>query len=274
MKTSRYKKASSRISKRQKTRKYAGMFLKIALPVVVLVGFVFLLRANFLQIKNFEIQGTETIPQENIKNTALSFASGTNFLVIPKSNIFFLSESGLANALLASNPRIEKVDVGKNFFSQSVELSVVERKGDFLWCSADGSCYFMTKEGLVFEKLDSNSPNFAEASLGKIHFTGILDGNPIMKSFATPAEIQNYLKLVDVFKNAKITVTEINIELIDKATAKTDVGDIIFNPEDSDLSVAAQNAILLINDVKSKNASARFNYVDVRFGNKMFYKLI
>jgi cell division septal protein FtsQ len=265
---SRYKKASSRISKRQKTRKYAGMFLKITLPVVVLVGFVFLLRAGFLQVKNFEISGAETVPQENIKNAALSFASGTNFFVIPKSNIIIFNKGKLAAALLATFPRIEKVDVAKNFFGQSVELRVTEREADFLWCSIQGECFNMTKDGLVFESYS------AEAPRDKIIFEGVLDGNPIMKSFATPAQMQNYLSLVNTFKNAKIVVTDINIELTDKATAKSNIGDIIFDPEGTDLSSVAQNAILLINQVKSKTPSAEFNYIDARFGNKMFYKLI
>jgi hypothetical protein len=51
------------------------------------------------------------------------------------------------------------------------------------------------------------------------------------------------------------------------------MGDIIFNPEGVDLSLVAQNTILLINEVKGKNPSAQFNYNDARFDNKFFYKL-
>jgi hypothetical protein len=290
MHNSRYKKASSRIAKRHKIRRYAGIFLKIGLPIAFLVGIIFLLRADFLQVKNFEIIGAETVPSQNIKNTAATLIAGNQFFLIPKSNILLLNKEKLATALLADFPRIEKVNVSKQFFGESVKLSLTERKEDFLWCSLQdlpaqvGECFFMTKSGLVFEKSDFPSLTLAttsnsakttlDKSTDKIIFSGVLEGNPLMKNFATAEKMQNYLNLINTFKNAKIVVTNVNIESSDKATAKTDVGDIIFDPEGADLPTAAQNAVLLINQIRIKTPSARFQYIDTRFGNKMFYKLI
>lgn len=268
----RYKKASSRIAKRRKIKSALNLSLKIGLPVVVMIGLIFLSRADFMQVKSFEVAGADTMPQQSIKNTASGFASGTIFFVIPKSNIFFMNKEKLAAALLSSYPRIEKVDVSKQFLSGSVDLSLTERKPDFLWCSGTGVCYFMDKTGLVFEKSDVIIPD--PALQGKVIFSGVLGGNPLMKSFATPEEMQNYLKLVDTLNNAGFKVSSINIESSDKGTAKTDAGDVIFNPAEADLSVIAQNVILLINDIKGKTPSAQFQYIDARFGNKVFYKLI
>lgn len=263
----RYKKASSRIAKRSKTRKLFGLFLKILFPVVFFAGLVFLLRADFLQVKNFEVLGAETIQPESIKNMASDFISGNKFFLIPKSNIFLLNKKNLASTILTDFGRLEKVEVNKQFFSKSVELKIVERKGDFLWCSPVDECFFMTKDGLVFESYS------AEAPRDKLIFTGIIAGNPLMKNFATPEKIQNYLKLIEIFKNAGFEITSVNIESSDRAVAKSSIGDIIFNPEELNLSSVAQNTILLINETKSKNPSARFNYIDARFGNKLFYKL-
>lgn len=274
---SRYKKASSKIAKRRQARQTFGLILKIGLPVSVLVGLVFLLRADFLQVKNFEVVGTETISAETLKNTALSRTSGNKLLFVPKSNLFLLNKNNLADVLLADFTRIEKIEVNKQFFSRQVELKITERKADFLWCSAQTECFNMTKEGLVFAS-SAEALAKEEADIdNKIIFRGILNGNPLMKNFATPAKIQNYLKLVEVFKNGGFEISSINIESSDRAVAKTKIGDttsdIIFNPEETDLSLVAQNTILLINETKTKNPSAHFNYIDARFGNKMFYKL-
>ncbi|MFH0804226.1 MAG: hypothetical protein V1896_01340 [Candidatus Zambryskibacteria bacterium] len=266
---SKYKKASSKIAKRNKTRRYAGLFLKISVPVIFIVGIVFLLRSNFLQVKSFEVLGANSISQESIKNTASAFISGNKLLFIPRSDILFLNKDKLATALLSNFTRIEKVTVNKNFFSKNITLSLTERQADFLWCSPTGECFNMTKDGLVFEK-----SNFAEASSDKISFRGSLEGNPLMKNFATPAEMQNYLKLLKFFKDAGFEISSVNIESADKAVARSNVGDIIFNPGEADLSIPAQNAILLINETRNKNPSALFNYIDARFGNKMFYKLL
>lgn len=280
MHSKRYKKASSVIARRNKTRKFFGLFLQIGLPVVVLVGLIFLLRADFLQVKNFNVVGEEGVSTKDIQNVAVNFISGNQFFVIPKSNIFLFSKGNLATALLADFGRVEKVDVSKNILNKSVDITIKERQADYLWCSATGECFFMTKDGLIFEKANFTMSDFLTSSvswaepISKLIFEGNLEGDPIMKSFATPEKMQNYLKLVNTFKDANIEIVSINIESTDKATAKSNLGGIIFNPEEADLSPVAQNAILLINDTKSKNPSAVFNYIDTRFGNKMFYKLI
>lgn len=146
---------------------------------------------------------------------------------------------------------------------------ITERKDDFLWCSENNECFNMTKDGLIFER--------AENINNKIIFGGILNGNPIMKNFATAQKMQNYIKLIKAFKNSGFEISSINIESSDKAVAKTNIentiSDIIFSPEEPNLYLIAQNAILLINEVLSKTSSAHFNYIDARFGNKMFYKL-
>ena len=269
MHSKRYKKASSRITHRSQLKKVFNLSLKIGLPVVFFVGLIFISRAGFLQIKNFQIKGAETLSTENIKDTALKLTYGKWLFLIPKSNIVLFNKDKLASALMANFPRIEKVDVSKQFFGQDVNLSIVERKESFLWCSEADGCFSMTQDGLVFASSD-----VALAESGKVIFKGVLEGNPLMKNFATPQEMQNYLKMIETFKNAKVVVADINVESADKAVVKTNVGDVIFNPEETNLSISAQNAMLLINEIKSKNPSAHFNYIDTRFGNKMFYKLL
>ncbi len=266
----RYKKTSSKIARRSKARKFFSLFLKIGLPTAILIGLVFLSRADFLQIKNFEVLGVETIQPENVKNTASNFISGNKFFIIPKSDILLLNKEKMATALIAAFPRIEKVEVNKQFFSQKVELKVTERKADFLWCSTQDECFSITKDGFIFER--------SEDVNNKIIFKGILEENPLMKNFATPEKMQNYLKLIEVFKNDGFNISSINIESADKVVAKIKINsaitDIIFNPDEPDLFLTAQNVVLLINETKSKNPSANFQYIDARFGNKMFYKLI
>jgi hypothetical protein len=262
---SKFKKASSRITRRSKNKQLFSLFLKVSLPTAVLVGLFFLARADFLQVKNFEIVGAEKLSQEEIQNVAKNVTSGNKFLFIPKSNIFIINKNELAGALVSQFGRLDKVEINKEFFNKKVKLTVVERTSDFLWCASQDECFFMNKNGLVFEK-----------ALGvgdSIIFKGILEGNPLMKNFATPEKMQNYLSFIEVFKNAKFEISSVNIESADKGIATSNIGDIFFNPEEKDLHLAAQNAILLINDVKAKNPSTKFNYIDARFGNKIYYKL-
>lgn len=283
----RYNKAPSRIAKKHKTKKYLSIFFGITLVMVFFIGSFYILRADFLQVKDFEILGVENAQTEAIENTASSFISGTKFFLLPKSNMIFLSKEKLTAQLLASFNRLETVEVNKQFFSKNVEISVKERRADFLWClpaqagsDQTESCFFMNKDGLVFEKSDlignvfESSPVNEAEPINKIVFRGKLEGNPLMKNFATLEEMQNFLSLAQVFENAGFKIISINIESPDKAVAKSNIGNIVFNPSEANLSLTAENTVLLINDIRSKNPSARFQYIDARFGNKMFYKLI
>jgi cell division septal protein FtsQ len=268
---SKFQKLSLRIAKRRKIREGFGLFLKIGAPVAVIIGVILLLRANFLQVKNLAVIGVREVSAEQVKADVANYIAGNKFLVIPKSNIFFVNKDQLASVMLKDFTRIEKVDINKQFFDKGIEFTISERTADFLWClSAQAGCYFMTKSGLVFA---SSAEALAEAE-NKVKFYGVLQDNPIMKSFATPEQMQKYINFIGVFQNSKFEISSINVESEDKATAKTNIGDIIFSPQDSDLSLSAQNAILLIKEIITKSPSAKFNYIDTRFGNKMFYKLL
>lgn len=268
MRHHRYQKASSRIAKRNKLRNFFSLFVRLGLPTAIIVGSVFLLRADFLQVRDFEVVGAENIDSSLIKAEALSSTAGSRFLFLPNSNIILLDKDKLASAITAQFSRLEKVEVGRKYFDRKVEIKVSERGADFAWCSQEQECFFMNREGLVFEKM---SP--ALGSDGKLVFQGLLDGDPILRYFATPEKIDNYLRLVATFREEGFEITSIDIASADKAVAKSSVGDIIFDPEEPDLSVTGKNAILLINEVLAKNPAARFQYVDARFDNKFFYKL-
>jgi hypothetical protein len=284
---SRYKRGPSKIEKRRKTKRNFRLVLGIGLPVAVFAGIIFLLQANFMQVRSFEISGAQTMPTEDIKTASSNFISGSNFFVVPKSNILFLNKNQLASALLSKFGRLQKVDVSKNFFGGKIDLKITERKPDYVWCSVHYDCYYMTSDGFIFEKINeslsdsqiagttSGSPLTLSTEIaGKIIFKGEIESDPLMKKFSTPGKMKIYSDFIASLKNRGINVYSINIESPDKATASTDLCEIIFNPEATDLNSAAENAILLIKDIKSKKPSAQFEYLDVRFGNKIFYKLL
>ncbi len=268
MYNTRYKRASTRIAKRNKIRKYIGFFLVISAIASLLVGFVFLVQADFLQVKNFEVSDSKTIEIESLKNVANDFISGNKLFFIPKSNIVFLNKKKLKKELLSQFTRIENIEINKKFFSKNVELKITERSPDFVWCNAENDCFFMTKTGFIFEKILDE-----QVLSGPVAFGGLLGGNPIFKNFATPEKMQNYSNFIETLKRGEVEVTYINIESSDKAVAKTNIAEVFFSPEETDLSLVGENTILLINEIKSKNPEAKINYIDARFDNKFYYKL-
>lgn len=236
------------------------------MPVFLLIILVEFLRADFLQLKKVEVVGNKDIQTEEIEKLVLAQLTGKYFFIIPKSNLFLFKKDTLTQELLKDLPRIESLEISKGL-NGMLKIILQERRGDFVWCSASEVCYLMSNNGLVFTEAK------AAEMAGKIIFKGNLPENPLLQNFATEAGMANYLKAIEILQNAGFQVLEIGVELGDKVVFKTTIGNIILNPEE-DLSVTVPNAVILINDIKTKNPSAQFNYIDARFGNKVFYKLI
>lgn len=262
---SRYKKASSRIARRNKTAKIFGLFLKISLPTIFLAGIIFLLRADFMQIKKVAVAGNKDVRAEEVEKLALASLQGKYFFLIPKSNFLLFRKGALVENIKTGFERVGEASASRNL-AGVLSIHIKERQGEFVWCSATEVCYLMDKNGMIF------TTALPAETWGKIIFRGNIDGNPIFAHFVQAEKMPNYLKAIETLQNANFQISEINAELGDKAVFKTDIGDIFLNPEE-DMPEAALNAIILINDVKSKNPSARFQYIDARFGNKVFYKL-
>lgn len=267
----RHKGASSRIAKRQKVKKYATTIFKSALGLFLLVGTILLARADFLQINDFEIVGAKNISSDGIKNVAASFVAGNKFLLIPKSNILVLDEASLVQTLTKEFTRLGKVEVDKKLFGRRVEVRVEERGAEYLWCSPTDECFFMSDDGLLFEKVSEEK---AFEAAGKVVFRGVLSNDPLLQYFASLERMRNYTDFMETLAKNNINITSIDVPLPDKAVAETEIGQIIFNPEEADLGSVAFNIILLIEDLKTKNPATQFEYIDARFGNKVFYKAI
>lgn len=271
MYTKRHKGASARIAKRQKVKKYVTTIFKSALGLFLLVGTILLARADFLQINDFEIVGAKNISPDGIKNVASSFASGYRFGLLPKSNILIFNKDLLAEKMLEEFTRLGKVEVDKKLFGRRVEVRVEERGAKYLWCSPTEECFFMSDDGLLFEKVSEEK---AFEAAGKVVFRGVLSNDPLLQYFASLERMKNYTDFMETLAKNNINITSIDVPLPDKAVAETEIGQIIFNPEEADLGSVAFNIILLIEELKTKKPAAQFEYIDARFGNKVFYKAI
>jgi len=262
---SRYKKASSRIKKRGKTRRLFSLISKIGLPVILIVGAVFILRADFLQIKSVEVSGNQDISKDAIERSARENLLGNRLLFIPKSNFFIFSSKSLEQKILENFPRTEMVEVSKNL-DGVIQIKIIERQKDFIWCRGESDCFVMDKNGLVF------APAGSEEILGKIIFKGNIYGEPVYQNFALEDDMQNYLNTIETFQNAGLRVLTVMAESPNKAVVETDMGNIFLNPEE-EMSLSIPNISLLIQEIRSQDPSALFDYIDARFGPKVFYKL-
>ncbi len=258
---------SSKISKRNKRRKFLKVIVLFLTPILVMVIGVLIIRAKSLQIKNIEIEGALVVNQDDIENTLLKMVAGAYFRVLPKSSLFLVDQNELEKSLLGEFSRLKDVSISKSIHG-TLKVKLTERSPSATWCSLENICYLLDASGLVFARVSQAD------TLDKVKFTGVLEGNPILQKFGSQSEMDNYFKLIDILKQGELEVKALNVESKDKAVLTTSMGEIIFNTEVANIEDVGENVLLLIETERQRNPDVSFQYIDTRFGHKLFYKTI
>ncbi len=260
----RYNKSVSKLVCRNKRLRKFKITAVLFVPVIFLSLILYLSRLPSLQVSFIDVSGEKTVAKDDIKNATLEYISGKRFFFFPNTNIFLVNEAGVAAVLISEFPRIEEVDVNKNA-DGVLKVEIKERSPVALWCN--NSCFLLDSSGLIYSKVENDVELF-----GKLVFRGSIEGDPLMSHFQNKEEIDSYLKVVLLLKSKNINTKSINIQSTDKAIIETDIGNIFVDPNSKDLSSAIDNAILVIEDRVLKEPGSKFEYIDTRFGNKVFYK--
>jgi hypothetical protein len=260
---SRYNRAS-RLGRRGRGKGKAKFFLALVFLLVIVFALVYVSRADFLKIKGIEVAGADGDLREKIVSEAKNFSEGALLGVIPRTNFLIFDGSGLASVLLTKYPRIKNIDVNKKADGR-VEISLQEREAKFLWCDSIKQCFNMDMDGFIFEVAESFDS-------GMITFTGGISGDPLSKNFLPANEMIKFSKLIEGLSLVGLEVSVIDFHSADKIEVYTNMAKIILNPSEDDFSAAIENTSLILSDLRKKNPDAEIDYIDARFGSKVFYK--
>ncbi len=262
--------------------------VKILFCIFVLVA-LFALSAYIsglkeLNISGVEVTGNKVVSTETIKSIIGEKITGNYLFFFPRTNILIYPKKEIEKGISDQFKRINKINFaikGNN----KLEVSVTERTALYTWCGntppqPDSKekevCYFLDDSGYLFDE----APYFS----GEVYFKfygSINSGDkaPLGIYFAP----QNFSKLVS-FKNIlesmglkSITLYieedgDVRIILSNKASTGPEI---IFKL-DASLETVAENlqAALSTEPLLSnfKNKYSSLEYIDLRFGNKVYYK--
>jgi len=235
-------------------------------------------RSDRVTIQNIEIKGAEYVKEDSLLFVVEEEISGKYFWLFPKGNILIYPKKNiLANVL-----KYKRIDGASIYMKDldTVVLSVTERKPAYLWCAEEEKtgggeenymeekCFFMDKNGYIFDEAAyfSNSVFFK--------FYGGMSGDPIGNTFLSVDEFSKIL----IFKDA---LEEFGISShIFRALPGGDYkfvtgggGAVIFHKK-QDLQKVLENlkSAMSVSDLSDSLAGANLDYIDLRFGNKVFYK--
>ncbi|MDE2213459.1 MAG: hypothetical protein KGJ34_02970 [Patescibacteria group bacterium] len=272
--------AQSRLKLRRRRRYITLATIILVLIALLFGGLVALARAHFWRIATIVISGDSSVPTSTVEAFAQGELSGDYLFLFPKNNILLYPRQKLQENIAQSYPELASVSVSTNSLSQ-ISITLTSRQPAALWCGevplpalpqGPTSCLILDASGVAYAQ--TNSPDTSSY----IAYYGALStsSTQLPVQFLTPSGFESLSALIAA--------------LAQKANAGSVVS--VAVDEDNDVSVQFSDGFLLLFALRQdtgkvlqyfslaltsapfqNNSLSSIQYLDLRFGDKLYYKL-
>lgn len=267
-----------------KRRRRRGVLNKILLSLIALLvlfgGLSYIARIDRLNISKIEVSGNRVIDTELIAAVAADNLKGDYLWLLPKSNFLLFPKDKIKMELGQKYKRLKDVELSIKS-PETLTITLSERQGKYTWCGAElppleikteeYACYFMDDAGFIFDE----APHFS----GDVYFRFF---GSLNESYFSPNTFPKIAAFRDFLSNAGMKPTSLYLKpdgdmeiYLSSNILPPDAPKIIlkndFNlPKLSENLQAALATEPLHSDFKNKYSSLL--YIDLRFGNKVYFK--
>lgn len=258
----------------KKIRKPFSRILSYGAVLLVLIflgdGGIYFFSLPYWRIKHLEFAGVEGLDRKAIETNVYDILQRKTLYFFSSYNIFLASSEEIERALKKRFPKIERVNIDKQF-PDILKIYVHERVLWGIFCgenSGTASCAYIDKTGFAYE----SSPDFQGSLLVKIK-----SDFPEFKIASQVIEPELLDEMFFLSREVKriINADVIGYELFHKIPSEIRVltGDgfkIYFNRKDDFKN--AFSVLKKVMDEEIKDKRRELEYIDIRFGNKAFFK--
>lgn len=263
----------SRLKARKRRRRYLLGGGALLLCLIVLCGLVWLSWAPFLRVTAIDITGAKTLATSSIETYAQQEISGAYVWMFARNNIFLYPRAEIAAGLLAQYPSLRAADVHAKDF-HTVEIALKEREPVALWCPAQNeapSCYYLDETGLAY----AQAPTYSEPIFITYQGTLATSSAPLPRQYLSEEKFQSLVALITALEQ-KVPGDPIRQVVVDSSgDARAYFQDdflLIFSTLDDSGDVFDRFSLALQSDPFKGKALSSFEYLDLRFGDKLYYK--
>ncbi len=233
---------------------------------------IYLARTKHFQITNIEIAGNNVTKNEEIQKIIADDLTGSYAWIFPHSNAALYPRSKVTNDLLAAVPRLSGVSVSLSD-PHSLSVHIEERQPYALYCmdyshpDSPTGCYFLDASGYAF----SEAPAFSGGVYDVFASDPVKD--PILRSqYLEPetfAPLHAFIESLGEFG----VYPKVFLVKGDEYHLILSSGAHIMIKKDADLEAVRSNLESFLKNPKFDSSTLdRFSYIDLRFGNKIFYR--
>ncbi|MEI6280506.1 MAG: hypothetical protein WCP17_00705 [bacterium] len=278
------------LKKRRQKAFVNKILIFLFLLITILVFLAYLSRLESLNIVGVEITGNRVIDASAIKTEVENKISGKYLWVFPKTNILLYPTNDIKNNLLNKFKRLKNIVLSIKS-NKNLLISVTERNALYTWCGVNPpeqentinqKCYFTDEDGYIFDEAPYFSGDVYFKFYGAINYINSSFTESPLGLYFYKQNFAQFAALHDVLVGLKLKPVALHITnnnvvevLLEKTSLSKTEPKLILNV-DSSFESAAENleAALTAEPLKTdfKNKYSTLEYIDLRFGNKVYYK--
>ena len=271
----------SRVRAKRRKRRYIAGSVVFIIALAVLGGLVWLSRAPFLRITAIQVSGEQTIDPASVTDFVQNSIAGYRLFLFPKNNIFLYPQAQIQHALPTAMPTIASVEVHAVNF-HTIGVTVVERQPKALWCGASreassSECLLLDQSGAAYAPEGNGFSVEGQGTNGTYkRYFGALVGSTTPQQYLTPEEFTSLGALIDALaqNQQQEELTDIEVDQNHDVRAYFTSGfELIFALSSDGGDVYSRFQLALQSDAFAGHTIDDFTYLDLRFGDRLYYKL-
>lgn len=242
----------------------------------VAVGWIWFLGfSRFFDVTTINVAGNQRLAPWEIQDAVKEIMSERRWFVFPKKNLLVLSENDLVRQL-GDRFVLESVVVTKKP-PRTIDISIKERVSSVLMRTPSGSKAILDLDGTAI-RVYAQGERVEDEILGLPTIIDDRDEKISLRERAVhPLVVSSAISMPNVMKShfdGSLAAAEIHIESKDSHTLRLVTGEgwAIYADALQTLDPQIANVVTIL-ETKVGNDRPKLDYIDVRFGDKIFFKL-
>jgi len=220
-------------------------------------------------IQDILVAGASEVPQDLIYSYVETKLHDGRYSFLSRSNIFFYPRDSIERAVVEYFPRIKSAKVSReSLLATAITVSIEERETFAKWCHEEG-CYFLSDEGLIFAPAASNAPAKSPYIFrGSISSTTAAIGQKYL-----PGSFAGVVALLERLGQAGFSPREVVAKDDQDFSVRLQQGFDVRASYGADVGALVKNLELVLASEPLRGKEDKLEYVDLRFGNRVYFKL-
>lgn len=261
----------------------------VALGCLVLLGAAFwgvswLSYLPQYNISSISVAGAQRVTQELINRSVEAVLDDGSYHFLSRRNIFLFPRAEIESEIVKSFPPIKSAHITRpSLFSTSIVVTVEERQPFARWCEdAQGQCYFLDEGGFIYASVDDptsaseSSPSTSYVFSGGIASstasTSSPQAGPVGQSFVR-AHLPGLLSLLKFLGQAGFAPLGADVQGDQDFFVELREGFMLKVSYGADTTTLVKNLQLVLSSDVLQGKRGQLEYIDLRFGNRVYYRL-